>query len=200
MVSRPLIVMIVMVVIVLGCHGSTRPDPCVEPIPLGPAAPVVAPVSSIDVAWTPSSSRILGLDLASFPDLAIEETRWPRGGVVAQAVTRAADRVHWLVRSAPDESFESFRYDHRDWQMTMSSTRVCGQQLAQLIATHAAQHLTCVMTTTGNHPAWIPPRRAVAVQFMNAGMPVVASFEVESEHVEAWLRAEAEFLAALRCP
>jgi len=155
-------------------------------------------VSSVE--WTAASWPALGLGFASVPGTPVERTPWKIGGVALQAVQRGDERARWLVRTAPDESLDGFRADHSTWHMANGPTlSVCGQTVRAVVATHAAEDIACVMTATGNHPAWIAPRRAIAIQFINRGLPVVASFEVESRRVESWREIEAQFFASLHC-
>ena len=162
------------------------------------------------IEWDPASWPELGLAFASFRGIAVDRTPWATGGVAMQEVEagepgepgepRRQGRLRWMVRTAPDESLEGFRADHRTWTMTLGPiVSVCGQQIQSFVATHDAEDITCVMSETGNHPAWIPPRRAIAIQFTHRGLAVVASFEVESRDPEAWREVEGQFLGSLRC-
>jgi hypothetical protein len=153
-------------------------------------------------AWTWSTTPLppLGLTVAAFPQLPVSQDRWPEGGVASQSVTREGDRVTWLLRAAPDERLDGFRDDHKDWAFSETTTRVCDQPVKRVVATHDAEQITCVITATGNHPAWIPPRRAVAIELRHRGRHVVVSFETEAADLAGWRPIEDEFFAALRCP
>ncbi len=166
-------------------------------------APVVdvPPAASVELPWVPQLWPDLGLGVATFASVPVARARWSPGGTVAQDATRGTDeRFGWRIRTGPGESLDGFRADHQGWDFAGERrVEICGRQARLVRATRAAQDLVCVMTATGNHPAWIPPQRAVAIQLVHRELPVVITFEVESAHAEAWDRAEAEFLASVRC-
>jgi hypothetical protein len=172
----------------IGACGATRPAP--EP-----------PVAPVTVDWKVARAK-LGFELASIRDAPIAQHRWEVGGVITQrAQIDDTTSVHLMVRTGTGESLAGFRSDHEhDWKTTTGpAITVCGQPAIPIIATHAEEILTCVMTATGNHPGYIAPRRAVAVQFVHRGLPVVASFEVEAPQPASWNHAAAHFFDSLRC-
>lgn len=163
-------------------------------------APVPPPPSQVAIDLTAETWPELGLGYATFKGLPSTRTPWPRGGVVQQGILRGTDeRASWLIRIAPDESLATFRDEHRDWTVVATTATVCGRRVPAFTATRAAQHITCVITATGNHPAYDPPERVMAVQVAHHGMQLVATFDVESEHLDAWRYVEASLFASLRC-
>ncbi len=195
---------IVAVVVACGAPApATRPVQHASSPPRGDDADVVVPDTRVS---TPVLERVvtteLGLEFARIRGIAVEWTPWPRGGVVIQGIRVGdGDLLQIVVRTEPDESMEGFRSDHADWRFSEAAPiEICGQRVRPVIATHAAQDIECVITTSGdNHPAWIPPQRAVAVQFVNRGMPVVASFRIQAKDPGAWSSLEAQFLGSFRC-
>jgi hypothetical protein len=191
-------------VLVLAACGGSSERTASEPLRgRAPASLAATPASSPTVVeWEAARWPALGLGFASLRGSTPELTPWDGGGGVAmQAVQRGEyDRARWLLRTAADESLDGFRDDHQSWTMSPGPwMSVCGQRVRSVVATHDAEDITCVMTPTGNHPAWIPPRRAVALELVHRGLHVVVSFESESKQPETWRAAEAAFFAALRC-
>jgi hypothetical protein len=190
---------VAVILILVACGGAAERR--VEPLSSRTAAPAQGPGPTVPIEWTPVRWTGLGLGFASFRGVRVDRTPWKVGGAAMQGLQRGDDeRVRWLLRTAPDESLDGFRADHQGWAFAAGPTvSVCGQDVATLVATHAAEDIVCVVTAEGNHPAWIPPRRAVAIQFTNRGMPVVASFEIQSRTIEGWRDLEAGFFASLQC-
>jgi hypothetical protein len=177
----------------LACAGCNHPAV--------PERHEAKPVVPVVVAWHTEAIRPLQLVVDAFDAAPFEYTAWDRGGgAVGQTISRNDESARWLVRAARDERLANWLADHQDWRVASIRLEVCGDRVPGWTADHDAQDITCVMTATGNHPAHIPPRHAVAVEFEHAGNHVVASAEIESADVPAWQPVIDHFLRSIRCP
>lgn len=152
----------------------------------------------------------LHLALDTFTVDGISFTPWDGGGGVVGHGVRIGDHdtLRWLIRATddgkgesylaePTERIATFLEDHRDWVPHTEKRTVCGATVDVYVVEHAEEHITCVMTPTGNHPAWIPPRRAIA--FALPGRSAIASFEIEAAEIAAFQPTIDRIIASLDC-
>jgi hypothetical protein len=132
----------------------------------------------------------------------VDRTSWQTGGGVAMQRFTIGDRqrVSWVVRESTAESLREFADDHQGWALSAGEQlMICGQPAQLQLARHAADDFECVITEQGNAPMHVPPRLAVAAAIPNHGMTLLATFEIESEHPDAWSQLARELLGSLRC-
>jgi hypothetical protein len=177
--------------------AASQSDP-----PLG-AAPAPAPASPFEaLALESRALPLASLHLGFVPGFAMDETRWPRGGVYAQSLVNGDERLQILVRAAPDESLRGALEDYRNgWDLgAIGTVRVCGRDAQRVHATREAQHITCVIATSGpNHPAYVPRTEVDIVAFEHRGLTVVLRVEIASDSPQAFRGFAPRVLASLRC-
>jgi len=174
------------------CHYAAV-DPPPSPAP---------PIPPIDVALTePQFLPPLHLQMQTFALGAPDITTWTVDlpAVAQHGIQRGDDTLRWVLRG--DDTLAAFRAEHGDgWQLTRTTIPdVCGHTVPALIAERPARHITCVMTPTGNFPAYDPAMRILAFELEGHGVPVLARFELESDTPAAWQPAIDAMVTSLRC-
>ena len=77
--------------------------------------------------------------------------------------------------------------------------RICGKPASRQSIERPEEHITCVMTEAGNHPAYVPPITEVAVAFEHGGMPVRASFRIETKLLPQYRAVMERFFSSITC-
>jgi len=185
---------------VAACGGAPRPEPPsshVAKLTPGPSTP-----SSVTDRATVEWPEV-HLAFRSFGGIPVERAKWPVGGTATQSLMVGGDdgeRISWRLRQGTGIGLHDVHDDRRDWAFADGDTiALCGRPARVLLARHAAEDIECVMTPTGNHPARVAPRLVVAAGTMNRDEPLLAQFEVESEHAERWMPVALELLQSVRC-
>jgi len=188
----------------VAADATTGEDvPSVPPAPpSAPDASAAPPISAASIRWERRRLAAASVALDFFAEAAVEEVVWPTGGGTLFQALRLGkgDVLRLAMRAEPDEGLDAFRRDHQDWTFgSVEPTTICGRPAEILRASRPSQHITCVMTPEGNHPAYIPPRQAVALVFEHRGRKVRVTWEAESEDHGALTELLAHFLASPRC-
>jgi hypothetical protein len=154
------------------------------------------------VEWEKKRIERLGLEVDVPKGAELTEVAWDEGGgtVFGAHALGPNEVVRFNVREGPGEDLEEFRRDHQGWTYEkVKAITVCNRPARLLRATHPEQNITCVMTPTGNHPAWIPPSVAVTLVFEHRGYPTRVTYEAESKRAAELDFIRARFLESVRC-
>jgi len=180
-------------------HETSQSPDAREATGSGVAHPGAVPVI---LKWRARRLAVAGVTLDFVDGSEVTEVIWEKdGGTLYQThVVDGTGILRLNLRAEKDEGMGGFRLDHSSWQMSSSvKTQVCGQPAELVRATTPSQHIVCVMTKEGNHPAYIPARSAVAVVFEHRGRPARVTFEIESDTQDVFEPARDHFLASIRC-
>jgi hypothetical protein len=178
-------------------RALTEQDATTEPIePIEDAAPKVV------VGLRAWSFHRAHLRLDVFDGAKPEETMWPKGGVlgVARVLDPNDERMDVLVRAGEGVSLDEFRDDHKSWKLSAeTSVTVCGTPARRLEATRAEQNIACVITASGNHPAWLPPSLSIGIAFEHKGLPILARVTIDARTPNAYRSTAERIMRSIAC-
>jgi hypothetical protein len=152
--------------------------------------------------WQRKKLAGTGVSLYFFAEDKVGEARWPGGGgtLFQTHPLEKQGAVRLSIRAEAGEGLEAFRQDHQQWTFSPpTSATACGKPAEVQRATHEAEHITCVITPEGNHPAYVPPRAAMAVVFAHRGRSVRVTWEAEAEEPTTLEAVRDRFFASVRC-
>lgn len=177
-----------LVLALVGCH--------VDEVPIeAPATPVPARTAPSVRVTLPD----LRVEVDSFTEVELQQVSWHPGGMAAQAIGTIEDNLRWLLRGNHDETLAAWVEEHHDWKLAKIAVTACGKTRDAWLAVHEPESITCVMTATGDHPAYIPQRRAIGFEIRDHEPPIVGGYEIESDSPLAWQGLADRWLASIRC-
>lgn len=191
----------------LSAQAAPPPPSAALAIPSAIPSPAPAPAAApklADVPLAPQRFERAKLAFDGLADIKPDLTSWDVGGVFSQGRYLAThDEVFKiLVRAHGDETLASFERDHqRDTLSARSPLQICGRSAELVRATHAEEHIACVMVAPPghNHPAYIPPGEITAVAFEHDHLGVVLTVTIEAADPSAYRPLVDRVIASIRC-
>jgi hypothetical protein len=191
--------------VLASCHAervSVTSDPAPPRVVVQEDVGVEASNPAVTIGFSQWKWKRANIRLDIFEGTKAQETLWPRGGVLysGRLLDAKDERIELLVRAGDGVSLDEFRDDHKTWTLSkVQSVSVCGKPAQRLEATRPEQHITCVITATGNHPAWLPPALAIGVEFEHKGLPFHARVTIDARTPSDYRAAADHVLSSIVC-